>query len=142
MSHIANAQRQMAVPFRIDGEGGIAYEEVPEQQIFDRILMLLNTMPGERVMRPGSGVNVRSFLWDPSDGLAVMEMVEGIKKAIATAEPSIQDVVVQPRSTVEQLTQGQVHVDVEFSLRTEVAIRRYFGRIEIGGTVTEVVEVG
>jgi len=60
------------------------------------LLQLLLTSPGQRVMRPSYGTEIRSYLFDPSDQTAVDTLKSGIQKAVETYERrvTVTDVVV------------------------------------------------
>ena len=58
------------------------------------LLVLLLTNPGERVMLPNYGTNLRQFIFEPNDAIVESEVEEEIARAIRLWEP---------RVTVEQI---------------------------------------
>ena len=59
--------RGFAFPFRFDPlSHGVAWAEGPEK-LHDNVMQLLQTNPGERVMRRGYGAGLRDLVQDPND---------------------------------------------------------------------------
>jgi phage baseplate assembly protein W len=68
-------------PF-IGGPQNVLSRQEDEQLIKNDILQLLLTIPGERVMRPGFGVNLRNAVFEPSDNATVSNLELEIRQAI------------------------------------------------------------
>lgn len=75
---------------------GILAQKSGVDQIKADLLQLLLTNPGERVMLPEFGVDLRSLLFEPNDTLLEIEARRRIIQALERWEPrvQIQDVVV------------------------------------------------
>ena len=93
--------RGFAFPFRVasaaaGGSGGVAWAEGREK-LRDNLLQLLQTNPGERVMRRSYGGGLRDLVQDPNDDVLRALAQHRIGRAIAETEPRIalQRVLVQ-----------------------------------------------
>src|SRR5438132_3997327 len=81
--------RGFAFPFRIDQQsGGIAWTE-GAAKLQSNVLHLLQTNPGERVMRRDYGGGLRDVVQDPNDDVLRALAQHRIAKAIAEHEPRI-----------------------------------------------------
>jgi phage baseplate assembly protein W len=78
----------MNPPF-IGGPQNIMSRQEDEQLIKNDILQLLMTIPGERVMRPTFGVNLRNAVFEPSDEGTVSGLELEIRRAIEQYEPRV-----------------------------------------------------
>jgi hypothetical protein len=58
-------------------------------QIKSDLLCLLLTEPGERVMLPEFGTNLRKFIFEPNDSVIVDQVKSEISRAISLWEPRI-----------------------------------------------------
>lgn len=68
-------------PF-IGGHQNILSRQEDEQIIKNDLLQLLLTIPGERVMRPDFGVNLRNAVFEPNDTETVGALVNEIRQQI------------------------------------------------------------
>lgn len=69
-------------PF-IGGNERVLSRQIDERIIKNDLLQLLLTAPGERVMRPDFGTNVRTFIFEQIDNTGLMSLRRSIKEAIA-----------------------------------------------------------
>lgn len=97
------------LPFAIDSSGGVASTTDAGLQTLDRVMGLVGTLPGERVMRSTYGVASTSVLFMPED-LAAVQAQQLVKDAVAAWEPGA--VVVGVTSTLNQ-AMGLVLMDVQ-----------------------------
>ena len=82
--------RGFAFPFRIDAAAGrVAWAEGREK-LRDNLRQLLETNPGERAMRRGSGGGLRDLVNDPHDEVLRTLAQHQVWRAIADAEPRIE----------------------------------------------------
>ncbi len=58
---------------------------------------IFNTVPGDRVMLPEFGCNLRKFLFEPNDNFLVHEIKKTVKNAIERWEPRVRVVNVDCR---------------------------------------------
>ena len=73
----------------ISARGGI--EMVDEQaSVRQAILLLLSTVPGERVMRPEYGCDVHKLIFSPNDNTTAGLAIHFVKQALDRWEPRIE----------------------------------------------------
>jgi phage baseplate assembly protein W len=80
-----------------DGEIAItAYQE----DVHESILIILQTNPGERVMRPTFGAGLRDFVFEPVTPTTMASLQTRVQNALIDWEPRIdvQSVTVTPRN--------------------------------------------
>lgn len=77
--------------------GGLSYADGPEK-VRQSILLLLETEPGERVMRPAFGCGLRRYLMNPNTSATRALIRHDVERALATQEKRIrvQEVRVDP----------------------------------------------
>jgi phage baseplate assembly protein W len=74
---------------RIAPTGGIAMVE-EEASVRQAILLLLSTSPGERVMRPEYGCELRKLIFSPNDDTTAGLAIHYVRQALELWEPRIQ----------------------------------------------------
>lgn len=75
-------------PF-IGGPEGILSRQEDDRLIKNDILQLLLTVPGERVMRPDFGVNLRNYVFEPGTNTDLSILQSDIRYQIQTQEPRV-----------------------------------------------------
>ena len=88
--------RGWAFPVRISPRGGLALLS-GSADIDAAIRMIIETAPGERVMRPEFGCRIWDHIFDSTDTTALGQMAQAVQEALARWEP---------RAVVEELTVG------------------------------------
>ena len=78
-----------AFPLQIDPRGGFALARGP-RDIEQAIRIILETMPGERVMRPEFGCRVKELLFAPRNASTRGALIETVESALARWEPRIE----------------------------------------------------
>ena len=78
-----------AFPLQIDPRGGFALARGP-RDIEQAIRIVLETMPGERVMRPEFGCRVKELLFAPRNASTRGELIAVVKAALVRWEPRIE----------------------------------------------------
>lgn len=91
-------------PF-IGGPQNILSRQEDTQLIKNDILQLLLTIPGERVMRPDFGVNLRNAVFEPGDEATVSALEDEIREAILNNEPRVDvlDVVILTNTSTNMM---------------------------------------
>lgn len=86
----------MNPPF-IGGAENILSRQEDERLIKNDILQLLLTVPGERVMRPDFGVNLRNFVFEQITTPELLSLRSEIERQITNQEPrvNVESVVVE-----------------------------------------------
>lgn len=126
------ARRYVADPFRIGPalaragtaprHEGIAETDDLEQHVHAKILAVLFTRPGERVMRPRFGAGVDAQVFEDVSPLVAPALAYRIRDGLARALPDdvlLDDVVVTPADA-----EGAVLVAVDYTLRADRVPRR------------------
>jgi len=133
---------EIAIPFRLDDDRRIASESVPDKQIRQHVMSLINTEPGERVVLGDYGVGLSDALFEGDDETVAIDLGDEIMAAFARWEPGVQlghvGQVPGPQGD------GLSIVEVRY-LRTDAPDTQIAGRrtniavIKVGGHVNEVV---
>lgn len=86
-------------PTTINSQGGMALVH-EEDDIYEAILNILQTAPGERVMRPEYGCGIHDLVFAPMNALTMGEIMRQVQQALGRWEPRIEvpdvDVTVDP----------------------------------------------
>lgn len=87
-----------------------------EEDIYQSLLILLRTSPGERVMNPTYGCGLRDMLFEGIDESAITEIKDIIERAILFFEPRItlQRIDVQ----TDEVLEGRVDIQLFYTVRT------------------------
>ena len=76
------------------GPQNILSRQEDDQIIKNDILQFILTVPGERVMRPSFGVNLRNVVFDPGDIESMIDLQSDIREALLANDPRLSDVSV------------------------------------------------
>jgi uncharacterized protein len=86
-------------PLRVNSHGGLALTN-GENELEQSIRVILETSPGERVMRPEFGCRVWELLFAPRHATTIALLIEYVEEALARWEPRIDvtgvDVIEEP----------------------------------------------
>ena len=108
--------RGLKFPLQVDPRTGKFAMVSREEDIREAIGIILNTMQGERVMRPDFGTNVVDYTFTPSSSSTRQSIAFQVKEQLLYQEPRIVDVDVVCRDT-DKLT-GAVVVEVAYTVRS------------------------
>jgi len=89
--------------------------EVDRDAIKQALRLLLNTTPGERVMRPDYGCFLREYLFHPMDEITSQQIGEEILEAIELFEPRID---VQQIIVTNDPDNGQYDIEILYRIVT------------------------
>jgi len=78
----------VAFPPRLDGEGRFSWA-IGHQSVRESIRIILTTEPGERLMLPGFGAGLRSFLFEPNVPATHRVIEERVQFALRRWEPRV-----------------------------------------------------
>lgn len=84
------------------------------------ILLLLSTMPGERVMRPTYGCPLERFVFAPNDDTTAGLVIHEVRTAIERWEPRVEIVSIDAGPDPDNET--RLIVDVAYRSRTTAAL--------------------
>ena len=94
--------------------GGVRMSEGP-QDVAESLRILLDTLPGERAMRPDYGAGVRDLLFASMDTTTQTEFLDRIRMALLEYEPRIE--VTKLYLNTEFLPDGRIQLEVDYRLR-------------------------
>ena len=103
-----------AFPVAFDASGGVATVR-HDEDIRQSILIILDTNPGERVMRPEFGSGLRALTFEPINTTTVSRVKHKVERALVLWEPRIDSIVVEV--TADRL-QGRLDVQLRYRVRT------------------------
>lgn len=101
--------RGVAFPLRL--EGGIVGANVYENQVKQSILLILQTAPGERMMRPDFGAGMETFAFEPMTAVTTALVQHRIKETLARSESRINVLAV---TVSTELSEGKLLVDIQY----------------------------
>ncbi len=78
----------LALPVAVTDIGALARADGPEK-VRQAIAIILDTEPGERLMRPAFGCGLRRFLMQPNTTATRAQMQREVEQALKTWEPRI-----------------------------------------------------
>ena len=81
--------RGWSFPVVPDGDGELGYTDGPEK-VRQSIRIILDTEPGERIMRPTFGCGLRHYLMKPNTTATRALIQHDVERALANSEPRIQ----------------------------------------------------
>lgn len=108
--------RGLKFPLQVDPRTGKFAMASHEEDIREAIGIILNTMQGERVMRPGFGSNIMDYVFAPSSSSNREQIAAEIKRQLLYQEPRITDVEVSCRQMDQQT--AAILIDVSYTVRS------------------------
>lgn len=104
---------EIAVPFRLDGNGRVVAATNPDDQVRLHVLALLHTTPEERAMVPGYGTDLVGLMFGDPDGdeVAVQAGLR-IRASMREFEPGVDLIRVDP--DLDGSEGNFARVDVEY----------------------------
>lgn len=106
--------RGWAFPFGIDGSGDVQMVSL-EEDIRQSVHVILETNPGERVMRPDFGAGLRALAFEPMSSATIALVRHRIEQALVAWEPRIDSVTV---SAHPDLPQGMLTIEIKYRVRS------------------------
>ncbi len=94
---------------------GIAETEDPARHLHDKIIAVLFTRPGERVMNPGFGAGLDRTVFENASPLAAAALEYRIRESLALALEG--DAVLEDISVVPEPAQGTLTIAIYYRLR-------------------------
>lgn len=100
-------------PVRLDEKGRIASVS-EEEDIKEAMLIILSTVPGERVMRPEFGCGIHNYVFSVLNSSNVMMIEDEVKKALTLYEPRI--VIDEVRVNVDGSEGSQLMISIAYTV--------------------------
>ncbi len=100
----------LAFPLQMNPRGEVALVS-GIRDIEQAIFIILETAPGERVMRPEFGCRIHELLFDPRDNATTGLIIEYVKDALGRWEPRIEVDAVQVSTDPHQDGTLLVHIN-------------------------------
>ncbi len=101
-------------PLAITSRGGIALVH-EEDDIREAILNILNTAPGERVMRPEYGCNIHNMLFAPINADTMGEITRDVYASLGRWEPRAEVLDVSVKADPDN--EGRLWIHVEYRIK-------------------------
>lgn len=95
------------------------------------ILLLLSTAPGERVMRPDYGCDLRRLAFSPNDATTAGLAVHYVRQALQRFEPRIDVLALDAQPHRED--PGRLDILLEYRLRASGASARLVHGVQLSG---------
>ena len=108
--------RGLKFPLQVDGRTGKFATVSQEEDIREAIGIILNTIQGERVMRPEFGTDILEYIFAPSSSSTHHSLMQEVQEQLMFQEPRITDVEVSCRTDGRQ--SGAVVVEVGYTIRS------------------------
>jgi hypothetical protein len=107
--------RGWAMPVELDARTGLVASVAYEEDIRQSIRIILETAPGERVMRPNFGCGIHELVFSAVDSTAVQRIKSVVEEALRRCEARIDvlGVTVDEAATAE----GMLLVELEYRVR-------------------------
>jgi hypothetical protein len=104
--------RGWAMPVELDPRTGLVRTVAFEEDVRQSILIILETAPGERVMRPDFGCGIHELVFSAIDSTAIQRIRSAVEEALRRFEARIEilDVTVDEEATGE----GVLLVELEY----------------------------
>lgn len=103
-------------PLQVDPRTGKIALSRGEEDIQESIGIILNTLQGERVMRPDFGTNVLDYTFAPASSSTRHALAKEVEEALLYQEPRITDVDVVCQDS-DRLT-GSIVMSVSYTVRS------------------------
>jgi phage baseplate assembly protein W len=102
---------EIAVPFRLDGNGRVVTTSDPDAQVRQHVLALINTIPEERAMVPGYGTDLLGVMFEDEEEVEAQVALR-VKDSMRSHEPGVELISVAPDKQVSE--EGFARVSMEY----------------------------
>jgi hypothetical protein len=103
------------MPVALNPQTGQVASVEYEEDIRQSILIILETAPGERVMRPNFGCGIHDFVFTALDNTTLQQIRTSVEEALRRCEARIDVLDVTFDQTAA--TEGQLLIEVEYRVR-------------------------
>lgn len=109
-----DAEAGRAPGLRLSPTGGLALVE-GEAAVRQALLLLLSTVPGERVMRPGYGCDLHRLAFAPNDATTAGLAIHHVREALTRWEPRVEVLSVDAGANPDE--PAVLDITVEYRVR-------------------------
>ena len=107
--------RGWAMPVELDPRTGMVASVAYEEDIRQSIRIILETAPGERVMRPNFGCGIHELVFTAVDSTAIQRIRSVVEEALRRCEARIDVLGVNVDEAAT--TEGKLEVEIEYRVR-------------------------
>ena len=107
--------RGWAMPVELEPRTGLVASVQHEEDIRQSIRIILETTPGERVMRPNFGCGIHEMVFDALDSTAIQRVRSIVEESLRRCEARIDVLEVTVEETPAE--QGRLIVEIEYRVR-------------------------
>jgi Bacteriophage baseplate protein W len=107
--------RGWAMPVQLDPRTGRVASVAYEEDIRQSILIILETAPGERVMRPNFGCGIHELVFTAVDSTAIQRIKSLVEEAMRRCEARIEVLGIEVDEAAT--SEGQLLVELEYRVR-------------------------
>ncbi len=107
--------RGWAMPVQLDPRTGLVASVAYEEDIRQSILIILETAPGERVMRPNFGCGIHELVFTAVDSTAIQRITSVVEEALRRCEARIE--VLSIKVDEDATTEGKLLVEIDYRVR-------------------------
>ncbi|MEW5958666.1 MAG: GPW/gp25 family protein [Chloroflexota bacterium] len=105
----------LAFPFQVNPRGEIALAR-GERDIEQSIRIILETMPGERVMRPEFGCRIWELVFAPRNPTTEGLLIHYVEQALSRWEPRID--LTEVRVSDDPVNEGAVLLEIDYLIKS------------------------
>lgn len=106
--------RGWAFPFALDTTGEVGLVEL-EEDIRQSVLIILQTRPGERAMRPDFGAGLHALAFEPISAATKALVRHRVEEALIAWEPRIDEITVDVSA---EPALGRLNIEVRYRVRS------------------------
>ncbi|MGE5113244.1 MAG: GPW/gp25 family protein [Acidobacteriaceae bacterium] len=103
------------MPVEVDPRTGHVASAAYEEDIRQSILIIVQTTPGERVMRPNFGCGIHELVFTAVDSTAIQRIRSEVQEALRRCEARIEVLAVNVEESPDVL--GELLIELEYRVR-------------------------
>jgi len=107
--------RGWAMPVELDPMTGLVKSVAYEEDIRQSIMIILETVPGERVMRPNFGCGIHELVFTAVDSTAIQLIRSAVEDALVRCEARVD--VLNVNVDESATSEGKLLVELEYRVR-------------------------
>jgi phage baseplate assembly protein W len=107
--------RGWAMPVQLEPRTGLVSSVAYEEDIRQSILIILETAPGERVMRPNFGCGIHELVFAAIDSTAIQRIRSVVDEALRRCEARIE--VMSINVDEDATAEGKLLVEIDYRVR-------------------------